>query len=71
MDPEGLWESREGEACCGMVGSYAVPVSTRMSKLSVWRCLGSQQEGGDSWGMEYQPRTPEETDPITPTGLKH
>lgn len=49
---------REGETCCGMVGSYAVPVSTRMSKLSVevpGVSAGGEETAG---GMEYQPRTP-------------
>lgn len=58
LDPEGLWESRRGEMCCGMVGSYAVPVSTGRSKLSVEVPGVSAGWEETAEGMEYQPRTP-------------
>ena len=58
LDPEGLWESGRGEPCCCMVGSYAVPVSITMSKLSVEMPGVSAGLGGYSWGNGIPAQNP-------------
>lgn len=73
LTPGTLWilkgcGNQGGEACCGMVGSYAVRSPPGMSKLSV-EVPGVSAGGGDSWGMEYQPRTPRRLIPSPPLVL--
>ena len=60
-------------------GRRAVAWWAHMQRLSppeglscLWRCLGSQQDGRRQlrgWNISLEPQ--EETDPITPAGLKH